>query len=117
MSHSPELEALSRQDDAAVADKSQKNKQNILKAAFVVMSIVVMYLVFTNSGSKTKTSKNINEEFHTSTFSPPSFVRDGEVTPEAPTDNQLVIIPPPPAEEKPIEDVAEFDVPPPHPFR
>lgn len=117
MSHSPELEALSRQDDAAVADKSQKNKQNILKAAFVVMSIVVMYLVFTNSGSKTKTSKNINEEFHTSTFSPPSFVRDGEVTPEAPTDNQLVIIPPPPAEEKPIEDVAEFDVPPPPPLQ
>lgn len=117
MTNSPELEALTREDDAAVADKNQKQKQMLLKVAFAVASIGVLYFVFTNSGTKTKTSKNINEEFNTSSFSPPSFVRDGEIQPEAPADNQLVIIPPPPVEEKPTEDVAEFDVPPPPPIQ
>lgn len=115
MSQSPELEAINRHDDAAVADKNDKRKQNILKAGFLGAAVIAIIFIFSNSGSKTKTAKNLNEEFHTTSFKPPSFVRDGEPAPEPPAENQLVIIPPPPAEEPPAETVAEFDVPPPPP--
>lgn len=117
MSQSPELEAINRQDDAAVADKNDKKKQNILKGVFIALAVVSVYYIFSTSGSKTKTAKNINEEFYTTGFKPPSFVREGEVAPEPPADNQLVIIPPPPVEEPTSDNVAEFDVPPPPPLQ
>lgn len=115
MQRSPELEVLGQQDDPAIADRSVRRKQLIGGAALIVAGLVTAYFVLASQPSPVRDMLDGDEEFTTTTFRPPSFVRDGEPEPEEPQPEIIEIPPPPPPPPPPEEpdDTTEFDVPPP----
>ena len=114
MKRSPELEALSHDDDPIIADRSVRRKQLAGGAALVLLGLVAGYLVLAGRQPPVRNMLAGDEEFTTTTFRPPSFMREGEPEPEAPAP-EVIEIPPPPPPPPPDEqvDTTEFDVPPP----
>ena len=114
MKRSPELEALGQGDDPVIADNSVRRKQLVGGAVLVLLGLVAGYLVLVNRQPPVRDMLDGDEEFTTTTFRPPSFVREGEPEPEPPAP-EIVQIPPPPPPPPPAEepDTTEFDVPPP----
>jgi type IV secretion system protein VirB10 len=114
MQRSPELEALSQGDDPVIADNAVRRKQLIGGAVLVLLGIVAGYLVLAGRQPPVRDMLDGDEEFTTTTFRPPSFVREGEPEPDPPAP-EIVQIPPPPPPPPPAEepDTTEFDVPPP----
>jgi len=113
MKRSPELEALGQADDPVIADNAVRRKQLVGGAVLVLLGIAAGYLVLAGKQPPVRDMLDGDEEFTTTTFRPPSFVREGEPEPEPPAP-EVVQIPPPPAP-PPVEEVdtTEFEVPPP----
>lgn len=113
MKRSPELEALGQGDDPDIADNAVRRKQIVGGAVLVLLGIAAGYLVLAGRQPPVRDMLDGDEEFTTTTFRPPSFVREGEPEPEPPAP-EVVQIPPPPAP-PPVEEVdtTEFEVPPP----
>lgn len=112
---SPELEAMASADEPAVADRSVRRKQLLGGGILVLAGVVAAYFVFTGGGQQRRDPLAGDEEFSTTTFRPPSFVRDG-VTQPKPTEPEVLQIPPPPpppAKAEEHSDTTEFNVPPP----
>ncbi len=113
---SPELEVLASGDEPAIADRNVRRKQLIGGGALILAGIVAGYVVVAGGRPQQRDMLSGDEEFSTTTFRPPSFVRDGEPQPK-PAEPEVLQIPPPPpptkAEANP--DTTEFNVPPPPP--
>lgn len=115
MQRSPELEALGRNDDPIVADTSVRRKQLVGGVVLILLGLAAGYMVLAGRQPPVRDMLDGDEEFTTTTFRPPSFVREGEPEPE-PDPPEIVEIPPPPPPPSPPEtgtDTTEFDVPPP----
>ncbi|TYR33499.1 TrbI/VirB10 family protein [Mesorhizobium microcysteis] len=114
MKRSPELVALGQSDDPVIADNAVRRKQLVGGAVLVLLGIAAGYLVLAGRQPPVRDTLDGDEEFTTTTFRPPSFVREGEPEPEPPAP-EIVQIPPPPPPPPPAEeaDTTEFEVPPP----
>lgn len=114
MKRAPELEALGQRDDPVIADNSVRRKQLIGGAVLVLLGLGAGYLVLSTGQTPVRDMLDGDEEFTTTTFRPPSFVRDGEPEPEPPAP-EIVELPPPPPPPPPAEkpDTTQFAVPPP----
>jgi type IV secretion system protein VirB10 len=116
MKRAPELEVLGQGDDAVVADKSVRRNQLIGGGLLIVFGLVAGYFVIAGQKQPVRDMLDGDEEFTTTTFRPPSFIREGEQSPEEPAPEVVQLPPPPPppppAQEAPV-DTTEFDVPPP----
>jgi type IV secretion system protein VirB10 len=115
MQRVPELEALGKADDPIVADRAVRRNQLIGGGILVLLGLVAGYFVVAGQQQPARDMLEGDEEFTTTTFRPPSFVRDGEPKPEPakPEVLELPPPPPPPAPAKEAVDTTEFDVPPP----
>jgi type IV secretion system protein VirB10 len=115
MQRAPELEALGKADDPIVADRSVRRNQLIGGGILVLLGLVAGYFVVAGQQQPARDMLEGDEEFTTTTFRPPSFVRDGEPKPEPakPEVLELPPPPPPPAPAKETVDTTEFNVPPP----
>lgn len=114
MKRSAELEALGQSDDPVIADSAVRRKQLVGGAVLVLLGLVAGYMVLAGGQPPVRDMLDGDEEFSTTTFRPPSFVREGEPEPEPPAP-EIVQIPPPPPPPPPAEEVdtTEFEVPPP----
>ena len=113
---SPELEAMARADEPAVADNSVRRKQLLGGSILVLAGVVAAYFVFTGGRPQRGDRLVGDEEFSTTSFRPPTFVRDGPAQPKPPQPEVLQIPPPPPpppAKAEEHAETSEFNVPPP----
>lgn len=113
MKRSPELEALGQGDDPVIADNAVRRKQLVGGAVMLLLGLVAGYLVLAGRQPPVRDMLDGDEEFTTTTFRPPSFVREGEPEPEPPAPEVVQIPPPPPPPPAEEVDTTEFDVPPP----
>jgi type IV secretion system protein VirB10 len=113
MKRSPELEALGQGDDPVIADNAVRRKQLVGGAVLLLLGLVAGYLVLAGRQPPVRDMLDGDEEFTTTTFRPPSFVREGEPEPEPPAPEIVQIPPPPPPPPAEEVDTTEFDVPPP----
>lgn len=116
---SPELKAMIDEDESGVRDPGARRSQLLGGAALLIFGAVAMYWVFTaDSGPTPDMLDRGDEEFRTTTFRPPSFIRDPVEGEEEPDDN-IIQLPAPPPPPPPVEtaepDTTQFDVPPPPP--
>lgn len=114
MKRSAELEALGQSDDPVIADNAVRRKQLVGGAVLVLLGLVAGYMVLAGRQPPVRDMLEGDEEFTTTTFRPPSFVREGDPEPQPPAP-EIVQIPPPPPPPAPAEEVdtTEFEVPPP----
>ncbi|MDI6028988.1 type IV secretion system protein VirB10 [Corticibacterium sp. UT-5YL-CI-8] len=114
MKRSPELEALADNDEPVVADNTVRRKQLVGGAVLVLLGLVAGYMVLAGRQPPVRDMLDGDEEFTTTTFRPPSYVREGEPEPDPPAP-EIVKIPPPPPPSPPTEEVdtTQFEVPPP----
>jgi type IV secretion system protein VirB10 len=114
MQRSPELEAMLAGDETAVEDSRARRKQVVGSAALVLVGAALAYIVVFAPEKRLPESVKGDEEFTTTTFRPPSFLRKDEKQREREPD-PVITLPDPPPEEKKEEpaDTTEFDVPPP----
>ncbi|RWX58872.1 conjugal transfer protein TrbI, partial [Mesorhizobium sp. M4B.F.Ca.ET.089.01.1.1] len=114
MKQSPELEAMLAGDDTAIANKNAKRNQLLGGAALLIGGVVAAYFVLSPAKEASHDITQGDEEFRTTTFRPPSFVRE-QNKPESQPDPAIINIPPPPEPVEPRVDTTEFNVPPPPP--
>lgn len=114
MKRAPELDALGQSDNPVIADTSVRRKQLVGGAVLILLGLIAGYMVLAGRQPPVRDMLDGDEEFTTTTFRPPSFVREGEPEPEPPAP-EVVEIPPPPPPPPPQEnsDTTQFDVPPP----
>lgn len=110
---SPELEALAGNDDPAVADGSVRRKQLAGGAVLILLGLVAGYFTLAGRQPLQGHVPAGDEEFSTTSFRPPSFMRERE-QPAKPTAPEVMELPPPPPPPPvPSPNVTPFDVPPP----
>ena len=113
MQMSPELEALARAGDVAISDKNSRKKQYVGMCLFSLAGIAMATVMFASGSPVKKDFIEGDEEFQTTGFRAPSFLRDEKKAPEKPAQEILKLpepaAPPPPV----IAAVSEFNVPPP----
>jgi type IV secretion system protein VirB10 len=113
MQISPELEALARADDVTISDKNSRKKQFVGMGLFSLAGIAMATVLFASGSPIKKDFIEGDEEFQTTSFRAPSFLRDEKKAPEKPAQEILKLpepaAPPPPV----IAVVSEFNVPPP----
>ncbi|MBD9497893.1 type IV secretion system protein VirB10 [Ensifer sp. ENS01] len=111
MKISPELEAMTAADESAVSNRRVGRNQSLGMAALIVGGAVAAYFVLASANEKPRDVADSDEEFQTTTFRPPSFVRDEE-KPQTQTEPEVIKLPEPPeaVEEAPV-DTTEFNVP------
>jgi type IV secretion system protein VirB10 len=115
MKRALELEALGQGDDAVIADHSVRRNQLIGGSLLILFGLVAGYFVVAGRQQPVRDMLHGDEEFTTTTFRPPSFVREREPVPAEPAPEVVQLPPPPPpppAHEEPV-DTTGFDVPPP----
>jgi type IV secretion system protein VirB10 len=115
MKRALELEALGQGDDAVIADHSVRRNQLIGGSLLILFGLVAGYFVVAGRQQPVRDMLHGDEEFTTTTFRPPSFVREREPVPAGPAPEVVQLPPPPPpppAHEEPV-DTTGFDVPPP----
>lgn len=115
---SPELEAMMAEDESGVRDPGARRSQLLGGAALLFFGALAMYWVFTADSEPERDMLDGSDEvFRTTTFRPPSFVREPEMEEEP--DEEIIQLPapppPPPAVETEESDTTQFDVPPPPP--
>ncbi|URK89459.1 type IV secretion system protein VirB10 (plasmid) [Rhizobium sp. RCAM05350] len=114
MQRSPELEAMLAGDETAVKDKRARRKQVLGTAALFLGGAALAYIVVFAPEKRLPESVKGDEEFTTTTFRPPSFLRDDQKPPENQPDPVIKLPDPPPEDNKEeASDTTEFDVPPP----
>ena len=112
---SPELEALTSRDEPMIADRTVRRTQLIGGGTLILAGMIAGYFVVASGRPQQRDILAGDEEFSTTTFRPPSFVRDGEPQPK-PTEPEVIQLPPPPppsVKEEKHSDITEFNVPPP----
>ncbi|MBD9561097.1 type IV secretion system protein VirB10 [Ensifer sp. ENS03] len=111
MKISPELEAMTAADETAVSNRRVGRNQSLGMAALIVGGAVAAYFVLAAANEKPRDVADSDEEFQTTTFRPPSFVRDEE-KPQPRPEQEIIKLPEPPevVEEAPV-DTTEFKVP------
>ncbi len=109
MKRSPELEAMTTADETAVGNRNAGRNQTLAMAALLLGGAVAAYFVLATAGEKPRDVADSDEEFQTTTFRPPSFVRDEE-KPE-PEPEQVIKLPTPPEVVEETADTTEFKVP------
>lgn len=97
MKQSPELEALTAADDAGVSNKNAKRNQTTAMAVFLLAGVAMAYFVLKQPSERPRDLVRGDEEFSTTAFRPPSFVRDQE-RPLAAPESSIVNIPSPPGD-------------------
>lgn len=113
MKLAPELDAMLSGDEAAVRDRSVRRNQLLGGALLLLGGAVAAYFVLASAQDRPRDMLEGDEEFTTTTFRPPSFVREGEQPPPEP-ETPIITLPEPPAPEPvPESDTTQFDVPPP----
>lgn len=113
MKRSPELEAMTAADETAVSSRNAGRNQTIGMTALLLGGAVAAYFVLATAEEKPRDVVDGDEEFQTTTFRPPSFVREQE-EPKSEKEPAVINLPPPPepVQETPV-DTTEFKVPPP----
>ncbi|KAE8235039.1 hypothetical protein A4X03_0g9926, partial [Tilletia caries] len=81
MKRSPELDTMAAADEAEISNRNVKRNQTVGMAALLLAGVFAAYLVLATSGESPPESPQSEEEFRTTSFRPPGFVRDGEPTP------------------------------------
>lgn len=112
MQRSPELEAMLTGDEAEVRDSRARKKQLLGGAVLVLGGAALAYVVIFAPQRSTRDILQGDEEFSTTTFRPPSFLRP-EPEPNPKPENNIIQIPEPPPEKPAPPDTTEFTVPPP----
>jgi type IV secretion system protein VirB10 len=112
MQRSPELEAMLAGDEVAVRDSRARRKHLLGGTALLLGGAVLVYVVFFGAQKPTHDTLQGDEEFSTTTFRPPSFLRPEPQPDPKPADN-IIQIPEPPPEKPAPPDTTEFAVPPP----
>lgn len=112
MKRSPELEAMTTADETAVSNRNAGRNQTIGMAALLLGGAVAAYFVLATAGEKPRDVAGSDEEFQTTTFRPPSFVREQE-EPKPEIEPAVINLPPPPEPVEEEPDTTEFKVPPP----
>jgi type IV secretion system protein VirB10 len=113
MQRSPELEAMLAGDEAAVTDKRARRKQLLGGTALLLGAAALTYAVVFAPEQRPESIRT-DEEFTTTTFRPPSFLRDRDKQPEKEPEPTISLPDPPAAEEKQdTSDTMPFEVPPP----
>lgn len=113
MKRAPELDAMLSGDEAAVRDRSVRRNQ-LLGGAFLLLGgAVAAYFVLASAQDRPRDMMDGDEEFTTTTFRPPSFVREGEEPPPEPETPVIKLPEPPPPAPEPESDTTPFNVPPP----
>lgn len=116
MERAPELQALAQDDDPMIADTSIRRRQLIGGLVLILAGLAAAYIVLAGRQPPARDMLDGDEEFTTTTFRPPSFVRDADPEPKPPAP-EIVEIPPPPPQLSPPQaekiDTTTFDVPPP----
>lgn len=112
MQRSPELEAMLAADEVEIRDKRARRKQLLGGTALLLGGAALAYVVVFAPEQRRPESVRGDEEFTTTTFRPPSFLREGEKEPEREPE-PIIKLPDPPVEEKKEEPsgTTEFDVP------
>jgi type IV secretion system protein VirB10 len=112
MKRTPELEAMMSADETAVSNKNAKRNQLLGGAALLIGGAVAAYFVLATPKETPRDITEGDEEFRTTTFRPPSFVREEE-KPEPQPEPDVINIPPPPEPVQERVDTTTFNVPPP----
>jgi type IV secretion system protein VirB10 len=112
MQRSPELEAMLAGDEVDVRDKRARRKQLLGGAALLFGGAALAYVVVFAPEQRRPESVKGDEEFTTTTFRPPSFLREDEKQPEKDPE-PIIKLPDPPVEEEKEEpsDTTKFEVP------
>jgi len=112
MQRSPELEAMLAGDEVDVRDRRARRKQLLGGAALLFGGAALAYVVVFAPEQRRAESVRGDEEFTTTTFRPPSFLREGEKQPEKDPE-PIIKLPDPPVEEEKVEpsDTTKFEVP------
>ncbi|CUX72295.1 MULTISPECIES: type IV secretion system protein VirB10 [Agrobacterium] len=113
MKRSPELEAMAAADNSDVSNQNAKRNQTAGMAALLIFGVIAAYMVLATSGETPRDNPQSDEEFQTTTFRPPNFVRDGEQEPVQEEQPIVQLPPPPPPPPPPQTDTTTFNVPPP----
>ncbi|TIX61579.1 MAG: conjugal transfer protein TrbI, partial [Mesorhizobium sp.] len=95
MKQSPELEAMLAGDETAIANKSAKRNQLLGGAALLIGGVAAAYFVLSPAKETSHDITQGDEEFRTTAFRPPSFVRE-QNKPGPQPDPAIINIPPPP---------------------
>ncbi|TDW28139.1 type IV secretion system protein VirB10 [Rhizobium azibense] len=113
MKRSPELEAMLEADQSEVRDQRVKRKQVLGGAVILLVGAALAYVLVFAPKKPGQDVLQGDEEFSTTTFRPPTFLRQ-EPEPDQKSDDQVIQLPEPPQEKKEDpSDTTEFDVPPP----
>ncbi len=113
MTRSPELEAMLDADEIEVRDRRARRKQLLGGAALLFGGAALAYVVVFAPQKRPQDALKGDEEFSTTTFRPPSFLREEQKPEQKPSDN-IIQLPDPPAEKKDERaDTTQFEVPPP----
>lgn len=110
MKRSPELEAMTTADETAVSNRNAGRNQTLGMTALFLGGAVAAYFVLASAGEKPRDVADSDEEFQTTTFRPPSFVRDEE-KPEPEPEQEVINLPTPPEVVEETVDTTEFKVP------
>jgi type IV secretion system protein VirB10 len=110
MTRSPELDVLAARDEVAVADRGAGRNQRFGMVLLVCGGLIAAYLVLSAPSSGQIDNAQSDEEFKTSSFRPPSFLRDEPKQP-LPAEPAIVELPPPP--EPPPPPITDIVPPPP----
>lgn len=113
MKRAPELDAMLSGDEAAVRDRSVRRNQRLGGALLFLGGAVAAYFVLASAQDRPRDMIDGDEEFTTTTFRPPSFVREGEKPPPEPETPVIKLPEPPPPAPEPESDTTQFNVPPP----
>jgi len=111
MQRSPELEAMLAADEAEVRDRQVRKKRMLGGTALVLGAAALAYVFVLSPQKPTQNALEGDEEFSTTTFRPPSFLREDKKEIPPPADNIVQIPEPPPPAPQP--EASTFDVPPP----
>ncbi|NRP75138.1 Type IV secretion system protein virB10 [Ensifer psoraleae] len=110
MKRSPELEAMTTADETAVSNRNAGRNQTLGMAALLLGGAVAAYFVLATANEKPRDVADSDEEFQTTTFRPPSFVRD-EQKREPEPEQEVIKLPTPPEALEETVDTTEFKVP------
>ncbi|WP_420884132.1 hypothetical protein [Rhizobium tibeticum] len=100
-------------DETEVRDQGARRKQLIGGAALLLGGAALAYVIVFAPQKHPLDVLQGDEEFSTTTFRPPSFLREDRNPEQKPAEN-IIQLPEPPKEEKEDHsDITEFNVPPP----
>lgn len=115
MKRSPELDAMLSEDEIAVASTKFRRNQWLGFGFLLIVGAVAAYFVLAGPRKQPSDRLQGDEEFSTTRFKPPSFVRDRDEPPKLQQPAIINIPPPPPPPQVAKNDTTEFNVPPPPP--